>query len=193
VAGAIGAAASAEVLAADRTVADPRALIGLRGGVRVAVGAGISVIRPSGWHVLTAPLTRVRVPAQRLVVTSFVLHQSHLDGGCSPSTAIGEVPPTGAFLFMWEYRPLPRGARSGPPRRPMRFVAGRNSYGSYSRTVLTTTILFRDAGRWFQAELYLGTPAGHRTAATLLSVLDSLVVRPLPALGRSSATPILER
>lgn len=154
---------------------------------RVAAGGGISVRVGPGWHVIRWQLTRVISPAQRLVVTSFPLARGPRRDTCDPMAAIRRLPATGGFLFLWEY--------SGPTRlhrrqlaefrpRPRRFRLTAGSYGTYGGTASgprMTTILFRQAGRAFQAQLYLGQAASAQTAQRLAAVLDSLrVIGPAP-------------
>lgn len=154
---------------------------------RVSAGGGVSVRLPTGWHVITRQLTDVVSPTQRLVVTSFPIPPRPPVDGCDPLAAIRRLPATGAFLFMWEY--------SGPTRlrrrqliqfpvRPRRFpVAERDfvSYGGAASGPRMTTILFRQAGRAFQAQLYLGAAAPAPTIRRLAAVLDSVgVTGPAP-------------
>ena len=158
------------------------------GAVRVAAGAGLSVRRPAGWHVIRRPLTDVSWPPQRLVVASFVLRQHRRDPGCGPTTATRELPPGGAFLLMWEYTRAPGEAVPRFPRRPTRFRLDRSTYRTYECSAISSYMIrFRDAGREFQAQVYLGVRASGRTRSKLLSVLDSLKVQPRQAHRGSAA------
>jgi len=150
------------------------------GRVRVAVGAGISIRRAAAWHVVTAPLTRVLWPVQRLVMTSFRLRQARPDPNCTPATAIRELPPTGAFLFMFEYTRIRGQPAAHFPTRPAHFRLEPKSYRPYECMGPSYAIEFRDAGRAFQVQLFIGTRASQRTRATLVSILDSLIVKPRP-------------
>ncbi len=151
--------------------------------VRVAVGAGISIRRVAAWHVVTAPLTRVLWPVQRLVVTSFRLRQARPDPNCTPATAVRELPPTGAFLFMFEYTRTPGQPTARFPARPAHFRLDPKSYRPYECMGPSYAIEFRDAGRAFQVQLFIGTRASQRTRATLVSILDSLIVKPARSTG----------
>lgn len=146
---------------------------------RVALPSGLSVAVPAGWHLTRRPLTRVLSPVQRLVLSSFALRRRPPVDGCDPLAAIGRLPPTGGYLFVWEYtgatalhgRQLARF-----PLRPRRFSIGYGPYGGDSSGPLTTTILFRQHGRAFQAQLYVGRRAAPRVRAQLAATLNSLQV-----------------
>ena len=132
---------------------------------------------PAGWHITSRPITSVARPVQRLVVTSFVLHQSRPDPGCGPTTAIREMPRTGAFLFLFEYSGVSRQEIATFPPRPANFRLDPSSYRPYECEGLSYLVRFRDAGREFQAQIYVGSHATSKTRRLLLGVLDSLRVR----------------
>jgi hypothetical protein len=112
--------------------------------------AGISVAYPSAWHVIRQSLTQV---GQLLVVTSFPLHQSAPDKNCSPRTAIEQMPPDGAFLYMFEYaKPHPR-LLARFPARPRLFRLRKKTLKPYECMGLSYMVLFRDRRRAFQAHV----------------------------------------
>lgn len=159
----------------------------------VGVGSGLGVRPPAGWHVITARLTRVLSPVQRLVVTSFALRQVRPNPGCAPTSAIRQLPLTGAFLFMFEYTGLTRLTHHDLLRfgkRPARFRLSPSTYEPYECMGLSYVILFRDAGRAFQVHVYLGAHATARTRTKLLSVLDTLKVAPKRSDDRPGLLPI---
>jgi hypothetical protein len=140
---------------------------------RVQVGS-VSAAVPSGWHVFRGHLTSVSSPVQRLVVASFPVRQARPDGGCSPATAVGQMPPAGALLFMFEYQGPTRHDVERVPARPAAFRLDRRSLGNYECMGRSYSVRFRDRGRVFQAHLYFGAKATATTRQRLLGVLDSL-------------------
>jgi hypothetical protein len=156
-----------------------RTLRPVRDTGRVAVGAGLSVRLPGGWHLISRRLTDVVSPVQRLAVTSFVLPRRPPVGGCDPMMAVRRMPDNGAFLFMWEYAGATSFSRHDLmrfPPRPARFRLGFDRYGSPGGTTMAGAT-FREHGNVFQVQLYLGAHATRRRRAQLLAVLDSLTVR----------------
>jgi hypothetical protein len=96
---------------------------------------------------------------------------------------VRNFPRAGAFLFVWEYLHLPRRALARFPRRPARFHLTSESPQRFACGGPSDVITFQDAGRVFQAEIYLGAAAGPQLRARLLAVMDSLRVsrRPVSA------------
>jgi hypothetical protein len=137
----------------------------------------VTITVPAGWHVASRRLTSVASPVQRLVVTSFVLRQTRPDRGCGPTTAISEMPRTGAFLFLFEYTGVSQQELATFPSRPSHFRLDPRSYRPYECYGMSYLIRFQDAGRELQAQIYLGSNATSRTRTMLLGVLDSLRVR----------------
>jgi hypothetical protein len=147
--------------------------------------SGLAVAYPSSWHLIRQPLTQVGYPTQRLVVTSFPLRQKRPDRNCAPKTAIEQLPPDGAFLYMFEYRryagrPL---LLARFPLRPKHFRLRKKAFVPYECFGLSYGLYFRDKWRAFQAHVFLGKRATRRTRALLLETLDSLSIRrPRPSL-----------
>jgi hypothetical protein len=140
---------------------------------RVAAGAGISVRVPPGWRLIRRRLTDVGDPVQRLAVASFPVRLAARPCACGKAS-IRRFPRAGAFAFVWEYARSEKLGRV--PRRPAAFhvAPGR----AYDCARPTSMLLFRDAGRAFQAEVFLGPAATPRTRATMDALLDSLRVAP---------------
>jgi hypothetical protein len=139
---------------------------------------GLSADVPRGWHVVSRPLTDVSSPVQRLVVTSFGVSRHRPDGGCSPASALREMPRDGALLFMFEYQgPTHHDAQREPPR-PRQFRLDPKTLQPYECMGRSYMMRFRDHGRVFQAHVYLGRRASSRTRDRVLGVLDSLRIRP---------------
>ncbi len=128
---------------------------------------GITVHYPPGWFATATRLTPVTSPPQILAVASYRLPpDSGGADGCQPKAALDRLPPTGAFIFGWEYgRDTFR--RAFPPR-PKHFSL--KNYASYECMGPSYMLRFRQAGRFFQIHVVLGR---HASRATVLRVLDS--------------------
>jgi hypothetical protein len=81
---------------------------------------------------------------------------------------------SGALMFVWEYLHPSQRQLARTPRRPAPFslTAG----GRVHRTCHGPTdgLYFKQAGRVFQVEIYLGPKAGRALKAQMTSALDSL-------------------
>jgi hypothetical protein len=161
-AGAVAAAAAADTAGGDRSVR------------RVSVPGRLSIRVPADWHVLHGWLSDVTDPAPRLAVASFPVRLSRHSCACGFPNVIG-FPRGGAFLFVWQYLHPSRRALARTPRRPTHFrvTAGRvrqtcNGPGD--------GFDFKDAGRVFQVEVYVGPDARPALRAQLATLLDSLRV-----------------
>ncbi len=67
----------------------------------------------TGWHLTRPPITDVTFPAERLLLTS---DPTRGGGNCAPDRAVRDLPPGGALIYLFEYRPSGAGrggARSG--------------------------------------------------------------------------------
>ena len=161
----IAAVAATAVAGGDRTAK------------RVIVPGRLSVRVPVGWHVLRGWLSDVTDPAPQLAVASFPARLSHHSCECG-SPHVVSFPPNGAFIFVWEYLHYPRRSLARVPRRPARFSL------SAGRGVRRTCdgpnggFNFKDAGRVFQVEVYLGPGAGAALRGRVAATLDSLRVAP---------------
>ncbi len=142
---------------------------------RTNLPAGISFRLPVGWHVVHGWLSDVVDPAPRLGVASFDARLSRHACECGMPN-VRAFPRAGAFLFIWEYLNVPRRALKRYPRRPARFLITSETPRRHTCLGPSDTFTFRDAGRVFQVEIYLGPAARDRALARLLSVLDSLRV-----------------
>jgi hypothetical protein len=141
---------------------------------------GVTVRYPSNWHATRWRLTPVTSPVQVLAVASYALPRGKAGAdGCSPKEALDRLPPSGVFLFGWEYdRPGLSGVRrSDFPPRPEHFVLkGPTGFECLGPSFVVT---FREAGRLFQIHVVLGPKAGADERAAALKVLDSLQVAQL--------------
>lgn len=162
------------------------------GGARVTVPGRLSVRVPVGWHLLRGWLSGVIDPAPRLALASFPARLSRHTCACGFPNVV-EFPRGGAFVFVWEYlRPSAR-LLARTPRRPARFSLAR---GGVRLTCdgPSNGFDFKDAGRVFQVEVYLGpraSPALRSQAAAVLASLHA-ASRPTHSGGsraRSVASP----
>jgi hypothetical protein len=80
------------------------------------------------------------------------------------------MPTRGAFVYVMEYTGTTPPLRNFP-RRPKRFRLAH--FASYECMGPSYSILFREAGRFFQIHVYLGRQAGPAVRATVLRILDS--------------------
>jgi hypothetical protein len=154
------------VAAATATSVDPAA-VGRQAEGRI----GIRV--PAGWHLVRGWLSDVVEPIPRLAIGSFPVRLSRHTCECGMPN-VRNFPRAGVFLFVWEYPRLTRRALARFPRRPARFRLTSASPQRYVCGGPSDAIAFQDAGRGFQAEIYLGAAAGPQLRARLLAVMDSL-------------------
>jgi hypothetical protein len=133
---------------------------------------GVSLRYPTGWDAAEAPLTPVTDPVQVLAIGSYPLpHGFGGADGCMPKEALDRLPPSGAFVFGWEFD----SAAEGFPPRPKHFAL--THFEHYECLGPSYMLAFRDAGRFFRIHVVLGRHAGSRTRKTVLRILDSLSVR----------------
>lgn len=165
------AAATIVLAAAGTAVADGTA-------TRVNLPGRLSVRVPAGWRALRGWLSDVTDPAPRLAVASFPVRLSRHSCECGFPNVI-DFPPNGAFVFVWEYLNPTHRELAQSPRRPARV-----RLSTSDRTVHKTcdgpsdTFAFKDVGRVFQVEVYLGAAVTPALRGEVASLLDSLVVRP---------------
>jgi len=138
---------------------------------------GVTVTYPTGWYATMQALTPVTSPRQVLAVASYPLpSDSSGADGCQPKEALNRLPPTGAFIFGWEYGGLALpGLRARDfPQRPKRFAL--TGFAHYECQGPSYMIRFRDGGRLFQIHVAFGPLATALTRHTVLRILDSLGV-----------------
>jgi hypothetical protein len=148
---------------------------GNRTARREGVPGQLSVVVPQGWQVLRGWLSYVVDPAPRLAMASFPARLSRHTCECGFPNVL-DFPRRGAFIFVWEYLHFPRRSLTRVPHRPRRFslAAGRGVRLTCGGP--TGGFAFKDAGRVFQVEVYLGPEAGPALRAKAAAALDSLRV-----------------
>jgi hypothetical protein len=157
----IAALAAAGVAGGDRTAR------------RVSVPGRLSVVVPPGWHVLRGWLSDVSDPAPRLAMASFPAKLSRHSCECGFPNVLN-FPRGGAFIFVWEYLHFPRGNLARVPVRPARFSLAASRGVRLTCDGANGGFAFKDAGRVFQVEVYLGPDAGAALRASAAAALDSL-------------------
>ncbi|MGH3262827.1 MAG: hypothetical protein ACRDNS_12595, partial [Trebonia sp.] len=95
--------------------------------MRISIPGRLSVVVPTGWHVLHGWLSDVTDPAPRLAMASFPARLSHHTCECGFPNVLN-FPRNGAFIFVWEYLHYPTasslGYRAAPPTSRSRMAKG---------------------------------------------------------------------
>lgn len=140
-------------------------------GGRVAVGGGVSVVLPAGWHLTRGKGTAVTVPIPRLAAATFAVRWSRRHCECDTPRAT-HLPRGAALLFVWEY---PRIARRDYRAFGRRGAHLRISAGPVTQSGCgaSDTVAFRIGHRGFEAEVYLGPDAPTSARAQIAAILDS--------------------
>jgi streptogramin lyase len=138
---------------------------------------GVAVRYPAGWRVDQRPLTQLTSPRQLLVVSSFSIRQRRPDTNCTPTTAITELPATGALLFLLEQPHTPHShGDSSFAKRPTRFRVEKLAAQPRECFGISRQIDFQTAGREFYLLAYFGPKASRHTEQLADRTLDSLVL-----------------
>ena len=148
---------------------------GDHGARRVSVPGRLRVGVPAGWHVVRGWLSDVTDPAPRLAIASFAARLSRHTCECGFPNIVN-FPRNGAFVFVWEYLHYPRRQLARVPRRPARFSLPAGQGVRLTCDGPTDGFAFKDAGRVFQVEIYLGPGGGPALRARAAAALDSLRV-----------------
>lgn len=113
---------------------------------------------PPGWHEIERPITGVIYPPQVLAAATFpVTVPAHLRG-CSPARVLGQMPPGGVLLQVFEYAARDSsGNRIRVPElppRPARFHYRDADYGPFECAGHSYKFAYRQAGRALQAHVW---------------------------------------
>jgi hypothetical protein len=146
---------------------------GDRNARRVNVPGRLSVRVPTGWHVLRGWLSDVTDPAPRLAIASFPARLSRHTCECGFPNVVN-FPHDGAFVFVWEYLHPSRRGLARLPSRPIRFHLAADGGVRQTCDGSTDTFGFKDAGRVFQMEVYLGPGIRPALRGRVAAMLDSL-------------------
>lgn len=171
------ALAAAVVLAAAGPAGGDRAATRANVPARLSVPGRLSVRVPAGWHALRGWLSDVTDPAPRLAVASFPARLSRHTCECGFPNVLG-FPRKGAFVFVWEYLHAARGQLVSTPARPARFSVAPGRAVHLTCDGPADGFSFKQAGRVFQVEVYIGPDAGRALRARVAAMLDTLRVAP---------------
>ncbi len=150
---------------------------GDRSAGRVSVPARLSASVPAGWHVLRGWLSDVTDPAPRLAVASFPARLSRHTCECGFPNVVG-FPRDGGFIFVWEYLHPTRWQLARAPSRPVRFRLAAGGGLRQTCDGSSDTFGFKDAGRVFQVEVYVGPHVELALREQVAAMLDSLRAAP---------------
>ncbi len=154
-----------------------RAAGGDRVAERVSLGAGLSIRVPPGWHALHGWLSDVVDPAPRLAAASFPARLSRHTCACGFPNVV-KFPRQGAFIFVWEYLHPTHLQLARTPARPARFQVTDGSGVHLTCYGPSDTLVFKDDGRVFQVEIYIGPTNASPLRSSVAAALDSLHVEP---------------
>ncbi|HEX3688983.1 MAG TPA: hypothetical protein VHV28_04775 [Solirubrobacteraceae bacterium] len=147
------------------------------GDQRASVHGGVSVVLPAGWHLVRGRLSEVVDPIPRLAAATFPAHLSAHECECGFPHVL-HFPRTGAFVFVWEYPVLgPRDLKTFP-KHEAHFHIGRSAIKASTCAGAGDGRVFREAGRGYQVEIYLGPDAPATARAQIAAILDSWRVTP---------------
>jgi hypothetical protein len=138
---------------------------------RVAVGGGVSVVLPTGWHLTHGHGTPLIDPIPRLTAGTFAVRFSREHCVCD-TPRVANFPRTGAFLFVMEYPALGRRDLKDFPRHTAHARIGRSAIRP-GDCGPSDTRFFREAGRGYQVQIYLGPAAPPSARAQIAAILDS--------------------
>jgi hypothetical protein len=112
-----------------------------------------------------------------LAVASFGAKLSRRTCECGFPNVVN-FPRDGAFVFVWEYLHPSRRGLARVPSRPVRFHLAADGRVRQTCNGPTDTFGFKDAGRVFQVEIYLGPGIRPVLRSSVAAMLDSLRVAP---------------
>lgn len=131
----------------------------------------------TGWNVLRGWLSDVTDPAARLAVASFPAKLSHHTCACGFPNVI-DFPRDGAFVIVWEYLHSTQRGLARTPSRPIHFHLAGKAGVRHTCDGPTDTFGFKDAGRVFEVDVYLGPRVGGAVRERVAAMLDSMRIAP---------------
>jgi hypothetical protein len=127
---------------------------------------GISVHEPVGWFI--SGFSRTVIPP-RLVVASYPVTRSQVEGDCGGLRALAALPPRGIAVLLIDYGPT---ATFPPP--PKHFSLQPKKYRNYECVGRSYRFRFQAAGHNLQAHIAVGRLAAPARISQALAILDSL-------------------
>ncbi|HEY2319263.1 MAG TPA: hypothetical protein VGH67_13250 [Solirubrobacteraceae bacterium] len=146
------------------------------GDQRVAVGAGVSVVLPAGWHLTHGKGTPLIEPIPRLSAATFPVHFSKQHCVCD-TPRVADFPRDGAYLFVMEYPALGRRDARRWPAHSVHFHIARSAIAP-GDCGPSDGRMFREGGRGYQVQIYLGAAAPASARRQIAFILDSWQVTP---------------
>jgi len=140
---------------------------------------GIQVTYPSDWFMHDGKDLALVSPSVAFVVGSWDFPAG---GDCAPSAAVRSIPRDGVLLWLIEY--VVSDQPSDFEQRPAHFDLGTLKGPFECVGESAYVVVFRDSGRFFQAQVVLGPDAGAAGKQAAEQVLDSLVVSRSAWVGR---------
>jgi hypothetical protein len=138
------------------------------GDQRTSLADGVSVVLPAGWHVVHH-ISDVTDPVPAAFAT-FRVRLARQSCECGMPN-VAHFPRAGAFLVVWEYRRI--------SRRDLRYFPVFAPHFRIRRSAITGACApsdgrtFRESGRGFQVEIYLGPEAPASARAQIAAILDT--------------------
>jgi hypothetical protein len=135
-------------------------------GPSVGHAKGLSFRYPQQWSV--SGFSRRTTPS-RLVVASYRVHPSQVEGDCGGSEALRRMPRGGAAVLLIDY-----GSGEGFRPHPAHFKLSQFRRADYECFGESYMLRFRRNGHDLQAHLALGSEAHATQRAQALAILDSV-------------------
>lgn len=145
------------------------------GDQRTPVGAGVSVVLPAGWHLTHGKGTPLIDPVPRLSAATFRVHFSRHYCVCD-TPHVADFPRDGAYLFVMEYPAVAHQDDKTFRPHTTHFHIGRSAIRP-GDCGPSDTVIFRQGGRGYQVQIYLGPDAPASARAQIDAILDSWQVR----------------
>lgn len=140
------------------------------GDQRTSLGGGVSVALPAGWHLTHGKGTPLTEPFPRLSAATFAVRFSATHCVCD-TPRVANFPRDGAYLLVFEWR-LPRARHQTIAAHTRHFHIARSAIRS-GDCGPSDMRLFREAGRGYQVQIYLGPEAPASARAQIAAILDS--------------------
>jgi hypothetical protein len=140
------------------------------GDQRTSLGGGVSAVLPAGWHLTHGKGTTLTEPFPRLSAATFAVRFSAQHCVCD-TPRVANFPRDGAYLLVFEW-PLPRRQSHNLPAHSPHFHIARSAItrGDCSPS---DNRLFREGGRGYQVQIYLGPDAPAAARRQIAAILDS--------------------
>ena len=138
---------------------------------------GLTVRYPPSWYATATALTPVTSPSQVLALASYPLPTDATGAdGCCPREALDRLPPTGAFVFAWEYGDLRLPGLRTQDFSPRPKHLALSGFARWECLGPSYMLRFREQARFLEVHVAFGRRATAATRWTVLRVLDSLRV-----------------